>query len=100
VKPLHGIRFRPGAKHAERAEDCVIATNEDHPVRECVKGAFDKAGLGDWENYVELDPSLLRSAEVDHLIGNYAKAERVARSWIGDPATVMSAGCCASAACT
>jgi GDPmannose 4,6-dehydratase len=58
-------------------EDFVIATNEDHSVRECVEVAFDEAGLGDWEAYVEVDQSLVRPAEVDHLIGDYGKAERV-----------------------
>jgi GDPmannose 4,6-dehydratase len=61
----------------ESAEDFVIATNKDHSVRECVEVAFDEAGLGDWERYVELDPSLVRPAEIDHLIGDYSKAERV-----------------------
>jgi len=61
----------------DTAEDFVIATNTDHSVRECVQIAFDEAGLGDWERYVELDESLVRPAEVDHLIGDYGKAERV-----------------------
>jgi GDPmannose 4,6-dehydratase len=61
----------------ETAEDFVIATNEDHSVRECVEVAFDEDGLGDWERYVDLDPSLVRPAEVDHLIGDYSKAERM-----------------------
>jgi GDPmannose 4,6-dehydratase len=60
----------------EKAEDYVIATNQDHSVRDCVEVAFDEAGLGDWQPYVELDQSLVRPAEVDHLIGSYAKAER------------------------
>jgi GDPmannose 4,6-dehydratase len=59
------------------ADDFVIATNEDHSVRDCVEIAFDEAGLGDWQSYVELDHSLVRPAEVDHLIGDYTKAERV-----------------------
>jgi len=58
----------------ESAEDFVIATNVDHSVRECVEVAFDEAGLGDWERYVELDPSLVRPAEIDHLIGDATKA--------------------------
>nr|WP_241004302.1 GDP-mannose 4,6-dehydratase [Conexibacter sp. SYSU D00693] len=58
-------------------EDFVIATGETHTVRECVEIAFDEAGLGDWQPYVELDESLLRPAEVDQLIGSYAKAEKV-----------------------
>ncbi len=60
----------------ERAEDYVIATGEAHSVRECCEVAFDEAGLGDFEQYVTIDPSFLRPAEVDHLIGSPAKAER------------------------
>src|SRR5262245_36963969 len=60
----------------DRADDYVIATNTSHSVRDCVEIAFDEAGLGNWEQYVETDASLLRPAEVDHLIGDYAKAER------------------------
>jgi GDPmannose 4,6-dehydratase len=57
-------------------EDYVIATNESHSVRECCEIAFDEAGLGDIERYVTIDPAFVRPAEVDHLIGNPAKAER------------------------
>jgi GDPmannose 4,6-dehydratase len=56
--------------------DYVIATNSDNSVRDCVEIAFDEAGIADWEQYVETDQSLVRPAEVDHLIGDYAKAER------------------------
>ncbi len=56
--------------------DYVIATNEAHSVRECVQIAFDEAGVGDWERHVRIDPQFLRPAEVDHLIGDYSKAER------------------------
>ena len=34
------------------------------------------AGLRDWERYVRVDERFLRPAEVDHLIGDYGKAER------------------------
>jgi GDPmannose 4,6-dehydratase len=61
----------------ESAQEFVIATNQDHSVRECVEIAFDEADLRDWERYVDLDSSLVRPAEVDHLIGDYSKAERV-----------------------
>jgi GDPmannose 4,6-dehydratase len=56
--------------------DYVIATNEAHSVRECVQIAFDEAGVEDWERHVRIDPQFLRPAEVDHLIGDYSKAER------------------------
>ncbi|HEX7609835.1 MAG TPA: GDP-mannose 4,6-dehydratase [Solirubrobacteraceae bacterium] len=57
-------------------EDYVIATGEAHSVRECCEVAFDEAGLGDFEQYVTIDPSFVRPAEVDHLIGDPGKAER------------------------
>jgi GDPmannose 4,6-dehydratase len=58
------------------AEDYVIATGEAHSVRECCEVAFDEAGLGDFERYVTIDPAFVRPAEVDHLIGDPAKAAR------------------------
>jgi GDPmannose 4,6-dehydratase len=60
----------------EEAEDYVIATGEAHSVRECCEVAFDEAGLGDYQQYVTIDPSFVRPAEVDHLIGDASKAER------------------------
>ncbi|HEY4450483.1 MAG TPA: GDP-mannose 4,6-dehydratase [Solirubrobacteraceae bacterium] len=58
------------------AEDYVIATGEAHSVRKCCEVAFDEAGLADFERYVTIDPAFVRPAEVDHLIGSPAKAER------------------------
>src|SRR4051794_21803483 len=60
----------------ERADDYVIATNQTHTVRDCVRTAFDEAGLGEWERYVEIDPQFVRPAEVDLLIGDPAKAKK------------------------
>jgi GDPmannose 4,6-dehydratase len=57
-------------------EDYVIATGEAHSVRECCQVAFDEAGLADFEQYVTIDPAFVRPAEVDHLIGSCAKAEK------------------------
>ncbi|HEY0517175.1 MAG TPA: GDP-mannose 4,6-dehydratase, partial [Solirubrobacteraceae bacterium] len=57
-------------------QDYVIATGEAHSVRECCQIAFEEAGLGDFEQYVTLDPTFVRPAEVDHLIGDASKAER------------------------
>ena len=54
-------------------DDYVVATGENHSVRELVELAFDHAGL-DWQKHVTLDPALIRPAEVDTLIGDPAKA--------------------------
>jgi GDPmannose 4,6-dehydratase len=55
-----------------QAEDYVIATGETHSVQELLETAFSAAGL-DWHKHVEIDPKLIRPAEVDHLCGNSAK---------------------------
>jgi GDPmannose 4,6-dehydratase len=60
----------------DEPEDYVIATGESHSVRECCQVAFDEAGLGDFEQYVTIDQAFVRPAEVDHLIGTPAKAEK------------------------
>ncbi len=57
-------------------EDYVIATNTSHSVKECCEVAFEEAGLGEFTKYVTIDPAFVRPAEVDHLIGDPAKAER------------------------
>ena len=57
-------------------DDYVIATGETHSVRELCREAFGYLGL-DWEKYVVVDPAYLRPAEVDHLVGDAAKAGRV-----------------------
>jgi GDPmannose 4,6-dehydratase len=55
------------------ASDFVVSTGEAHSVRECVEIAFDQAGLP-IDQHVKSDPSMLRPAEVDHLIGDSTKA--------------------------
>ena len=59
----------------DEAEDYVIATGVAHSVRDCVEIAFDQAGL-DIDSHVEIDKSLQRPAEVDHLIGDPSKAKQ------------------------
>jgi len=54
-------------------EDYVLATGKTHSIRELLDVAFGCAGLN-WENYVEIDPKLIRPAEVDVLCGDGTKA--------------------------
>jgi GDPmannose 4,6-dehydratase len=60
----------------EIADDYVVATGESHSVQRLVELAFRHAGL-DWREHVKFDQQFMRPAEVDHLIGNPAKARRV-----------------------
>jgi GDPmannose 4,6-dehydratase len=54
--------------------DYVVATGIANSVRDCVEIAFDQAGV-DIDGHVKIDESLKRPAEVDHLIGDAAKAK-------------------------
>jgi len=60
----------------EEPDDYVIATGETHSVREFCERAFSHAGLS-WEDHVVTDERFLRPAEVDVLVGDSSKAERV-----------------------
>jgi GDPmannose 4,6-dehydratase len=60
----------------DEAEDFVIATGTAHSVRDCLEVAFDHAGLS-IDSHLELDPTLIRPAEVEHLIGDASKAKRI-----------------------
>ncbi len=62
----------------EKPEDYVIATGENHSVKEFVELAFKAVGIENWEKYVEYDnPLHKRPAEVDYLIGDASKARKV-----------------------
>lgn len=62
----------------EKADDYVIATGENHSVREFVEVAFKTIGIDNWEKYVISNhKKYLRPAEVDYLIGDYSKAKKV-----------------------
>jgi GDPmannose 4,6-dehydratase len=54
-------------------DDYVVATGATHSVRELVEVAFERGGL-DWTQHVVIDPTLVRPAEVDLLLGNARKA--------------------------
>ena len=57
----------------DEPQDFVIATGVTHSVRELVELAFSLVDLR-WEDYVTIDPKLVRPAEVDLLRGDWTKA--------------------------
>lgn len=64
----------------QEPDDFVIATGENHSVRELVETAFSYLDL-DYKDFVMIDERFIRPAEVDILIGNSAKA-REKLGWI------------------
>ncbi len=60
----------------DEPDDFVICTGETHSVREFCEVAFSHVGL-DWEEFVKIDQTFMRPAEVDLLVGDSSKAEAV-----------------------
>ena len=57
-------------------DDYVIATGQTHSVKDLCELAFSEAGL-DFKDYVKIDQTVYRPAEVDLLIGDASKAHAV-----------------------
>ena len=60
----------------DKPDDYVVATGVGATVRDFAQVAFDHAGLN-YKNYVELDKRYIRPTEVDGLIGDPSKAEKI-----------------------
>ncbi len=57
--------------------DYVLATGETHSIKDFLELAFKEVGINDWKPYVKQNPAFMRPSEVDILLGNPAKAEKV-----------------------
>jgi GDPmannose 4,6-dehydratase len=61
---------------AAHPDDYVLATGRTHSIRDLCRIAFEYADLGDYQDYVTIDPRFYRPAEVDVLLGDPRKAKR------------------------
>ncbi|MBW8065191.1 MAG: GDP-mannose 4,6-dehydratase [Nitrospira sp.] len=59
----------------DEPEDFVIATGEQHSVREFAEAAFSQLGL-EYRDHVVTDPQLLRPTDVENLLGDPSKAKQ------------------------
>jgi len=59
----------------DKPDDYVIATGEEHSVRELVETAFSYLEL-DWEKYVVQDPEFFRPVDLNMLVGDSSKARK------------------------
>jgi GDPmannose 4,6-dehydratase len=60
----------------DEPDDFVIASGQNHSVREFAEQAFARLDL-DWERYVQIDANYFRPAEVPDLRGDASKAKRI-----------------------
>jgi len=61
----------------DKPGDYCLSTGETHSIREFLDLAFREVGINDWEPYVKQNPEFMRPTEVDILLGNPTKAEKV-----------------------
>ncbi len=61
----------------EKPDDYVLATGETHSIKDFLELAFKEIGINDWKPYVRQNKAFLRPAEVDILLGNPSKAEKI-----------------------
>jgi GDPmannose 4,6-dehydratase len=60
----------------DEPDDYVLATGQDYTVKDFLTIAFGHVGLN-WEDHVRFDERYLRPTEVDSLIGDASKAQRI-----------------------
>jgi GDPmannose 4,6-dehydratase len=70
------VRAMHAMLQLDRPDDFVVATGETHSIREFCQRAFARAGM-DYQDYVTIHEEYFRPSEVQQLMGNAAKAERV-----------------------
>jgi GDPmannose 4,6-dehydratase len=61
------------ASIAENPDTYIVATGHAHSIREFTALAFETVGIRDWENYVIVDESLIRTGDAPTLMGDSQK---------------------------
>jgi GDPmannose 4,6-dehydratase len=61
----------------EAPDDFVLATGHSRRLKEFVETAFRLVGITNWEDFVTLDKSLNRPADVFSVVGDFSKAKEI-----------------------
>lgn len=69
------VEFMWASLQQEKADDYVVATGEQHSVKEFVQEAFGLVNL-DWEKFVKVDKRFLRPLDVEYLCGDASKVKQ------------------------
>lgn len=59
----------------DEPEDFIIATGVKHTIRDLCRTAFEKAGIGNWQDYVVSDPEFVRPHDLVSLHASCDKAK-------------------------
>lgn len=61
---------------AKGPSDYVIATDRSYMIRDLIEITFAYIGIGNWEDFIEVDPAFIRRQEIEHLRGDYSWAKK------------------------
>jgi GDPmannose 4,6-dehydratase len=61
----------------DRPTDFVLSTGISHSIRDLLEIAFSAADIPNWQQYIQIDPGLLRPAELYSLRGDSSKAKQL-----------------------
>jgi GDPmannose 4,6-dehydratase len=75
---------------ADEPDDFVVATGVSATVKDFLEASFESLDL-DWTKFVEIDPIYLRPTEVDALVGDSSKIQRIT-NWSPDTSVLQLAG--------
>jgi len=64
------------AASAAEPDDFVVATGVAHSVEDFVRVAFERAGVDDWRERIDVTPGLLRSGDAAELAGDASRARQ------------------------
>ena len=62
-----------GVSKLAAPDDYIVATGRTHSIRDFLEEAFRYVSL-DWNDWVEVDPALVRPMDVGQLVGDPSKA--------------------------
>ena len=60
----------------KKPDNYVISTGKLHSVEEFLSLATEYAGLGNWQDFVEIDESIMRPTDIEQLVGDASKARK------------------------
>jgi GDPmannose 4,6-dehydratase len=61
----------------ESPDDFILATGKSHTLREFVSTAFQTVGIENWEEFLTIDSTLVRPADVISVVGDSSKAREI-----------------------
>lgn len=61
----------------DNPDDFILASGKSHTLNEFISTAFRSTGIENWKKYLNIDPALVRPADVISVVGDSSKARKM-----------------------